>query len=770
MEDTLQLHEFFVEGGNAERSHALLHITEPSTPEEKQKGYFFAVCEIIGSTTEYIEELQQTIDVIEKGYYENNELSSAETLEAVLDQVNKQSVNIIKRGIELHWMVGVITGNEIIFGFHGHPTILLFYKNKEGIYQPLDLVAQNPIDRSATPTIFSQIIQGKISPHDYLAVTTPHVREFYDYDRMQRIITTRSAEESCRHFERAFQESKRELSFAGIIVTVGRTIERRPAPAPRLPQVSHGSSESLQQLFSTEKNTARTLTSSFGKSVQNGLNHLTKRDKKIPQAISPVFEEQSSSRNEDLEPLRPVAAARNRRNERWEKTETKDYVFQIFRTIVTGLITLNKWLFKVVIVLLTTLGALFRFFGTLSIAIINYKGRRQIIFAGWKRSLLTFRDHIYHLPLLTKIFFILTILLIIGVSASVMYFNHQHQIASATEFFTTTAQSITKKKDSADGALIYQDENTARQNFTQAEDLYKKLPCATTKDQKQQDVCKKLENDLNELATKLRKVTGIQPELQVSWEQPNVSLQGMVKIGNLLLAYSPTTLNLTSYNLLTHETSTIALNSTSTNGFTQATVPVENDYALFLTPSNELYSYKPKDKTFKKVTFAPNKSNTTFSSLLVYNRRLYGLDTTNLQINRHEPIVGGFSRGTDWVKDNNQDLQNAVSFAIDGDLYALKKDGTVVKYTNGNKQEFSLHNLDPILKSGQTLFTNTDYTYIYILDSETGRILIVRKDGTVKSQLMAPEIKGASAMVIEENNKTGYFLNGNKAYKVKLDI
>jgi hypothetical protein len=149
-ENSLQLHEFFVEGGNAERSHTLLHITEPSTTEEKAKGYFFAVCEIVGSNASYIEELQQTIDVIEKGYYESAEQSNATALETTLDLVNKQSSHIIQRTIELHWMVGVISSSDIIFSFHGYPTIMLFYKNKEGLYHTLDLVATNPADRSVS--------------------------------------------------------------------------------------------------------------------------------------------------------------------------------------------------------------------------------------------------------------------------------------------------------------------------------------------------------------------------------------------------------------------------------------------------------------------------------------------------------------------------------------------------------------------------------------------------------------------------------------------
>ena len=52
MENTLNLNEFFVEGENQELSHVLLHIIQPSTPEEeREKGYFFAACEINNTIT-----------------------------------------------------------------------------------------------------------------------------------------------------------------------------------------------------------------------------------------------------------------------------------------------------------------------------------------------------------------------------------------------------------------------------------------------------------------------------------------------------------------------------------------------------------------------------------------------------------------------------------------------------------------------------------------------------------------------------------------------
>ena len=62
MPDILEIHEFFAEGQNQDRSHVILHITEPSTPEEFKKGYFFAVAEVNNGPIEQIEHLQKMID------------------------------------------------------------------------------------------------------------------------------------------------------------------------------------------------------------------------------------------------------------------------------------------------------------------------------------------------------------------------------------------------------------------------------------------------------------------------------------------------------------------------------------------------------------------------------------------------------------------------------------------------------------------------------------------------------------------------------------
>ena len=130
--NTLQLQEFFVEGGDHKTSHALLHIAEPSTPEEKKKGYFFAVCEINQSEDRDIVALQNLIDEIENRYYETPEETGTNCLEEVLTKINHESYVLSSKKLDLNCAVGVLKKEEVFFSCHGEPLMFLFYRNKNG--------------------------------------------------------------------------------------------------------------------------------------------------------------------------------------------------------------------------------------------------------------------------------------------------------------------------------------------------------------------------------------------------------------------------------------------------------------------------------------------------------------------------------------------------------------------------------------------------------------------------------------------------------------
>jgi hypothetical protein len=228
--------------------------------------------------------------------------------------------------------------------------------------------------------------------------------------------------------------------------------------------------------------------------------------------------------------------------------------------------------------------------------------------------------------------------------------------------------------------------------------------------------------------------------------------------------------NVALYDLMSKKAETISTNIAS-SGFLATAVPKENDYAVLIYENNKLAQYSPKDGSWKKIDISYSNQNSKIAGLFVYNRRLYSLDTANNQIYRHDATKTGFGAGSEWLTNNSGiDLKNAVSLAIDGDLYALSKDGAIKKFTGGQEKTFSVSGLDPKLDSADALWTYFELNYIYILDSKNKRLIILDKEGALKKQLMAIEFSNPTGMIIDEVNDMGYILDSNKLYQIELGL
>jgi hypothetical protein len=172
----LELHEFFVEGGDRDRSHVLLHITEPSTPEEeKNKGYFFALAEINNGNIKQIEQLQKMIDELETGYYEAEDEKEKDAFELSLEQINKRGHHILEKSKAiLSCVVGVIHKDKISFSYHGCPSIKMIYQ-KQDDYNLIDVIEGE--EHKDAKQLFSAIMQGKIKEKNFFYIATPNVED-----------------------------------------------------------------------------------------------------------------------------------------------------------------------------------------------------------------------------------------------------------------------------------------------------------------------------------------------------------------------------------------------------------------------------------------------------------------------------------------------------------------------------------------------------------------------------------------------------------------
>lgn len=759
MDQILRLNEFFVEGGKQNISHVLLHITEPSTPEETKKGYFFALCEMNGAIADDISRLQGLIDRAENEYYEMETPEGKDPFETVLENANKSAVGLDLPEDDLHCIVGAIREKEIIFSFFGKPHLLLFYKNKSGNYEQMDLVKSNNDEKG--PELFSQVVQGKLSLGDYLFAGTPHIIDFFSHDRLLKIITTRSALQSAKHLEKVLGELKNGYSFGGLVINLLQQEAEQTASVKKVRAVEHGAStKSLQNLFQREQSTADTLSPSLLPKL-NKIKNILNEESNEPVQIS---RQPSFTHSEKIEAEINAAHLAQRPKRPAPAKNFEDHFKNITGKIWLGLKLIGRLLWAVVAVVYMFFVQIARGIGLLAIIIFNFKNRRATVIESWKGWWRGTKENYRHLPLPTKMMLISSILLAVGFGASVIYIKQHQKAAAFEQSFAAAVSDLKNKANDIESKMIISDDAGANQLYQDAETKLAGLSCDVKNHQTE---CNELSQRFDQLQIKLKKITMVEAA-----ELASVNLPGDVKligIKNKIVGYSLATSTLFVYDLNSRDSRYVPGFATIP-GFAEAAVPKENDYAIFLYSDNKLAQLDPSSLTIKLIDVSYPTEGASVGAMTIYNRRLYTVDTYNQTIYRHDAIKTGFGRGKAWLKDTDSSLKSSVNMAVDGDLYISRSDGGISRFSGGNPSQYSITNLNPKLSYNVYIWTYAEVPNLYILEPAQKRLVITDKDGNVVAQLMSDSLTNPTGFIIDSTSKTAFIADSGKLMKVTLPL
>lgn len=694
----VELQEFFVEGGDRERSHVLLHITEPSTAEEEAKGYFFAVCEIGHGATAQIEHLQQMIDDLESGYYETDDTQEKDAFETTLEYINRRGHHVLENSSSVvHCLVGVLRGQKISMAYHGQPSAHLFY-DKKGEIHAMDIFAGQR-EGSGEDQLFSAVLEGSLKTGDYLAIATPHVAEHITTDRLKKMLPAQPLRQSVHHIQKMLSHADDDLSYGGILMHIP---DASPKPAPKIKSAPLEDPEAAPEEKKVETN----------------------------------YRPRPKMRHESFFSLTLITVGR-------ALVAGSIGIYRILKMIAVSL-----WRVSVGVILLIT----------------NRGGQRQIVLQSLETSFQNKKKYVAELPLMSKILFLLAVLLGIVFAGSVGYMRWQEAAAAKKQAYQFQIQAIVDKKTAAEASLIYGDTTKALTLLQEASALMDALP-QNSKEQKDQRAT--LMKEVDTSLQKLRKRTIVQPELIADLASTNPEARGelLTSIDDLLIAYGPDDDNLyvVDPDLKKIETK----NHSTIRGLITATTPKEQDKIVFLTKENGIAEYQKQAGALaaRTIDVAPGAEVAT---LFVYNQRLYSVDTKTDQIYKHSPTQTGYDRGTNWLKETGTDLSGAVSLAIDGDVFVLKNNGELLKFTAGKKQAFDITALDPILAKPTTLWTYNDVERLYILEPEQKRIIVLDKSGKLLQQYTAEEWQRPTGMIVRETERSVYVLDSNKIYRFQL--
>ncbi len=155
--------------------------------------------------------------------------------------------------------------------------------------------------------------------------------------------------------------------------------------------------------------------------------------------------------------------------------------------------------------------------------------------------------------------------------------------------------------------------------------------------------------------------------------------------------------------------------------------------------------------------------------IYAFASNVYLLDASNNQIWKYVPAGSNYSAKQKYLTDGVKvDLTDAIRMQIESSIYILKRDGEILRFTKGEKDNFSYAGLPSAVKEPRSFFVSSDTENLYLLDSGNSRLLILGKTGEYKGQILGGKFATATDLVVDEISKKVYLLEGSKILTVDL--
>lgn len=148
---------------------------------------------------------------------------------------------------------------------------------------------------------------------------------------------------------------------------------------------------------------------------------------------------------------------------------------------------------------------------------------------------------------------------------------------------------------------------------------------------------------------------------------------------------------------------------------------------------------------------------------------VYVLDSGKNMIWKYLPAGDSYSGKREYFsKNTTADLGGALRMQIESSIYILKSGGEILRFTKGDKDNFSYSGLPSGVKDPKSIFTSSDVDNLYVLDSGNSRLLILTKTGSYKGQITGNKFGTATDLVVDEVDKKVYLLDGSKIFQADL--
>jgi len=752
-------------------------VYEPENIQEQSLGNLYIVGGIssqISENSSYLINLLASI--IKKEYYLNSQRTSFEALESALHKANMTLADFTESGNtswlgNLNMIVAVWQGEALHFSLTGKIKAFLIRDDK------ITDIGQNLPKNETKPhpfKTFANIASGSLEENDKIIFATPEIFQNFSSETLKNIFSIGTNEEALRKIENFFQKEKIKENLAMLTLEIKKEI--LPKEEIALPQIKIEPEQETKQEIIKEKEKKLTLEDILS-------DHL--KGKKQEEIYSEeIYSEEKILDDEGYQ------IKQSKKEIIFAKISSivpffKNALIE-FRNILLTLIKFIKiksipWMSSILKKTFSILRKIVnsflekakprteesRFEASLQNDIDNKeehikkeKNLLQRIKAKWNSFPFSSR-------LLLSTSLILTILFIGSVILLSQKKTHEINLTRYSEILAQANQ----KEDEAEAALIYQDEKKARKSLKESQKLLEQILNSNYL----QEEAKKLEAKIQEQLKKIDHIVEIsEPKIIYDFKnlKPEIEIKELLHFNNLLFSYNPTNNKIYKYDTAENVGLSAKIDSNNLGRLQKATV-LNNGRLVFYTDEPGLAIFDSNRDELKKLDTSLTKeisSAEDLKDISSYGTNIYLLDTNNNQIWKHTAILGGFSKAKPWIRPNEgSDFTNAVSLAIDGAIYILKKDGTVLKYLSGYKKEFTLKEINQPIEQATEIYTLPGYANLYILEPKNKRVLIFdKKEGEIIKQYFSEKFNNLQGLVALEKEKKIYLLNETEIVEIEM--
>lgn len=190
------------------------------------------------------------------------------------------------------------------------------------------------------------------------------------------------------------------------------------------------------------------------------------------------------------------------------------------------------------------------------------------------------------------------------------------------------------------------------------------------------------------------------------------------------------------------------------------------DQDIMVASKDSLIRLTAGEDTATKVLAAdvPWDLVTTFSG------NIYSVDKAAGDVWRYTAEGNTFAEKNAYFQiDINPDLTSVTNISIDGSIWMGSTIGKIFRYTQGRDDPFLLRGLDQGLGNVVQVWASQESDFVFVLDQDNHRVVMVNKSGVYKAQYVYPESYNPTQFGVSERNKKIFLLHQGKIFSISVE-